>query len=99
MLTSENRPKYNRDKLRYPSDLTNDDVSHVEPLIPPAKRGGRKRSVEPREIGERPHVCAEHGMPVALCSQRPAAEEHAVWLFRPLELGRQRWIAFITRST
>jgi len=25
-------------------------------------------------------------MPVALCSQRPAAEEHAVWLFRPLEL-------------
>jgi transposase len=50
MWTSENRPKYNRDKLRYPSDLTNDEWSHVEPLIPPAKRGGRKRSVEPREI-------------------------------------------------
>jgi len=33
-----NRPKYNRDKLRYPSDLTNDEWSHVEPLIPPAKR-------------------------------------------------------------
>src|SRR6202035_514992 len=26
-------------------------------------------------------------MPMALCSQRPAAEKHAVWLFRPLELG------------
>ena len=51
MWTSENRPKYNRDKLRYPSDLTDDEWSHVEPLIPPAKRGGRKRSVEPREIG------------------------------------------------
>jgi len=25
MWTSENRPKYNRDKLRYPSDLTNDE--------------------------------------------------------------------------
>ena len=50
MWTSENRPKYNRDKLRYPSDLTDDEWSHVEPLIPPAKRGGRKRSVEPREI-------------------------------------------------
>jgi transposase len=24
---------------------------------------------------------------MALCSQRPAAEKHAVWLFRPLELG------------
>ena len=50
MWTSENRPKYNRDKLRYPSDLTDDEWSHVEPLIPPAKHGGRKRSVEPREI-------------------------------------------------
>src|ERR1700730_4416972 len=36
---------------------------------------------------ERRHVCSEHGMPMALCSQRPAAEKHAVWLFRPLELG------------
>src|SRR3984893_15253544 len=27
-------------------------------------------------------------MPVALRSQRSAAQEHAVWLFRPLELGR-----------
>src|SRR3984893_5924770 len=26
-------------------------------------------------------------MPMALCSQRSAAEKHAVWLFRPLELG------------
>jgi hypothetical protein len=28
MWTSENRPKYNRDKLRYPSDLTDDEWSH-----------------------------------------------------------------------
>jgi transposase len=47
MGTSGNRPKYNRDKLRYPSDLTDDEWSHIEPIIPPAKRGGR---VEPREI-------------------------------------------------
>jgi transposase len=50
MWTSDNRPKYNRDKLRYPSDLTDAEWSHIEPLIPPAKRGGRKRSVELREI-------------------------------------------------
>ena len=42
MWTSENRPKYNRDKLRYPSDLTDDEWSHIEPIIPPAKRGGRE---------------------------------------------------------
>src|ERR1700731_427883 len=46
MWTSENRPKYNRDKLRYPSDLTDDEWSHIEPLIPPAKRGGRRAKAE-----------------------------------------------------
>ena len=43
MWTRENRPRYNRDKLRYPSDLTDDEWAHVESLIPPAKRGGGKR--------------------------------------------------------
>src|SRR5271154_6408124 len=50
MWTAENRPKYNRDKLRYPSDLTDEEWSHVEPLIPPAKRGGRRREVKVREV-------------------------------------------------
>jgi len=35
MWTAENRSKYNRDKLRYPSDLTDEEWRHVEPLIPP----------------------------------------------------------------
>jgi hypothetical protein len=43
MWTDENRAKYNRDKLRYPSDVTDEEWAHVEPLISPAKRGGRKR--------------------------------------------------------
>ena len=42
MWTNENRPKYNRDHLRYPSDLTDDEWARVEPLIPPAKPGGGK---------------------------------------------------------
>ncbi len=50
MWTPENRPKYNRDKLRYPSDLTDNEWSFVGPLIPPAKRGGNKRRVNLREI-------------------------------------------------
>lgn len=50
MWTTENRPKYNRDKLRYPSDLTDAEWSELEPLIPPAKRGGRRRSVDLREV-------------------------------------------------
>ena len=50
MWTTENRPRYDRDKLRYPSDLTDEEWSLVEPLIPPAKRGGRKREVVVREV-------------------------------------------------
>ena len=34
MWTMENRPRYNRDKLRYPSDLTDAEWRHIEPLIP-----------------------------------------------------------------
>jgi transposase len=50
MWMTENRARYNRDKLRYPSDLTAEEWTHIEPLIPPAKRGGRKRAVNVREV-------------------------------------------------
>lgn len=42
MWTQENRHRYDRSKLRYPSDLTDEEWSQVAPLIPPAKRGGAK---------------------------------------------------------
>src|SRR6516165_12782557 len=50
MWTSENRPRYNRDKLRYPSDLTDGEWALVEPLIAPGRRGGGKRRVNLREV-------------------------------------------------
>jgi transposase len=50
MWTKVNRGKYSRDGLRYPSDLTDAEWGLVEPLIPPAKRGGRKREVDVREV-------------------------------------------------
>ena len=46
MWTTENRPRYNRDALRYPSDLTDAEWRLIEPLIPPAKRGGGKRTTD-----------------------------------------------------
>jgi len=48
--TNENRGRYDRSKLRYPSDLTDDEWALVGPLIPAAKRGGNKRVVVEREI-------------------------------------------------
>ena len=50
MWTSENRGSYDRSKLRYPSDVTDEEWVHIASLIPPAKRGGRKRSVDVREV-------------------------------------------------
>ncbi len=38
------------DRKRYPSDLTDEQWTLLEPLIPPAKPGGRPRSVDLREI-------------------------------------------------
>jgi len=50
MWSKENRIRYDRSGLRYPSDLTDAEWAHVEPLIPPAKRGGNRRHVAVREV-------------------------------------------------
>jgi transposase len=50
MWTSKNRARYDRSKLRYPSDLTDDEWGLVEPLIAPGKTGGGKRTVIMREV-------------------------------------------------
>src|SRR6202047_271116 len=50
MWTKENRGRYDRSRLRYPSDLTDEEWALVEPLIAPAKRGGNKRTVDVREV-------------------------------------------------
>ena len=50
MWTRKNRARYDRSKLRYPSDLTDDEWRLVEPLIPPGKPGGGKRTVVMREV-------------------------------------------------
>ena len=48
MWTAKNRGRYDRSKLRYPSDLTNEEWALVEPLIPPGK--GNMRRVNVREV-------------------------------------------------
>src|ERR1700748_2105370 len=50
MWTLENRPRYDRRKLRYPSDLTDEEWALIGPLIPPAKKGGNKRTVDIRAV-------------------------------------------------
>jgi transposase len=50
MWTNDNRARYDRSKLRYPSDLTDEEWALIGPRIPPARRGGNKRTVDVREI-------------------------------------------------
>jgi transposase len=50
MWTAAQRQQYDRTSLRYPSDLTDAEWALAEPLIPPAKRGGRRRTVEVRAV-------------------------------------------------
>ena len=50
MWTDRNRARYDRSKLRYPSDLMDEEWQLVEPLIPPGKPGGGKRTVNMREV-------------------------------------------------
>ena len=50
MWIDENRARYNRDHLRYPSAVTDEEWGLIEPLIPSAKRGGGKRRMNLREM-------------------------------------------------
>ena len=50
MWTPEHRRAADRHGLRYPSDLSDAEWRLVEPLIPPARRGGRRRSINVREM-------------------------------------------------
>ena len=65
MWTTKNRGRYDRDRLRYPSDLTDEEWKLVEPLIPPAKRGGDKRTVDIREVVNALMYGSVHGLSVA----------------------------------
>lgn len=50
MWTKETRRRYDRSGLRYESDLTGEEWAEIAPLIPPAKPGGNKRTVNLREV-------------------------------------------------
>jgi transposase len=50
MWKPEHRKAARRKGLRYDSDMTDEEWALAAPLIPAAKRGGRRRSVNVREV-------------------------------------------------
>jgi transposase len=50
MWKPEHRLAADRRGLRYPSDITDAEWAIVAPMIPPGRHGGRRRSVNVREV-------------------------------------------------
>ena len=61
-------------RMPYPSDLTDEQWSRIEPLIPPAKPGGRPRSVDLREVLDAVLYLSRTG-----CSWRQLAHDFPPW--------------------
>lgn len=66
----------------------------VEPLIPPARHGGRRRSVKLRGA-ERDFLHPVQGVPVEGAAEGPAAKDHGARLSRTVGTGTARWSASI----
>jgi len=61
--TDENRPRYDRRDQRYPSDLTNEEWTVLEPLLPVARGQGRPRTHMLREVMNGIRYVQRYGIP------------------------------------
>ena len=50
MWTAEHRRAAERREFRYPSDLTDAEWALIASFVPPARRGGRRREVDMRQV-------------------------------------------------
>jgi transposase len=83
MWTKENRRRYDCSDLRYKSDLTDDERAEIVSLIPPAKPGRKKRSVNPREV--------VNGLMYILSTGCQCARSQRIW--RRTRRSRRRGVA------
>ena len=88
MWKPEHRDAAEPHGLRYPSDLSDAEWALVEPMISPAKHGGRPRDVNVREVLNANLLRAVDWLPVAGIAEGPAAEEHSALLLHGVEMGR-----------
>ena len=87
MWKPEHRRAVDRQGLRYPSDLTDAEWTLLASMIPPAKRGGRPRDVDVREVLNAIFYVLSTGCQWKALP-RSAAEEHGAPLLHPVGLGR-----------
>ncbi len=98
MWTRENRGLYERKGARYPSDLGDAEWALIAPLIPPAKRGGRRRGVDVREVMNGVLYVLETGCQWrALPKDLPRSPRCTT--ISCCGIGTARWSGFTTRFT
>ena len=81
-------PEHRLAGLRYPSDLTDAEWAIVAPTIPPGRNGGRRRSVNVRDVLTGSSTCCGPAGQWKGAAQESAAEQHGARPSRALELGR-----------
>ena len=97
MWKPEHRATADRRGLRYESDLTEAEWALVAPLIRPAKRGGRPRTVNVREVLDAIFYVLWTGCQwKALPKDLPPRS--TVWEYLDCGTGTGRWSASTTRS-
>src|ERR687897_150177 len=94
MWKLEHRASADRRGLRYESDLTDAEWALVGSLIPPAKRGGRPRTVNVREVLNAIFYVLWTGLRFRRTCRR-AARSGSTWT---CGIGTARWAASTTRS-
>ena len=100
MWKPEHRRAAARHGLRYPSDLTDAEWVLVEPMIPPAKRGGRRREVNVREVLNAIFYvlstgCQWQALPKDL---PPKSTAHSYFMLWDSGIGTEHWTASTTHS-
>lgn len=87
--TGTARRKHSREGLRYPSDLTDVEWALAAPFVPPARRGGRPRTADMREVLNAMLYIAASG-----CAWRllPKCFPPVSTALRGVALGRRNWM-------
>ena len=96
----DDRARYDRSRLRYPSDLTDAEWALVAPVIPKAKRGGNKRTVDvTTDLGK--NSCSVVGLDTAgrIVLRRRMSREGVISWRRGCRDALRRWKLAAVRTT
>jgi transposase len=79
MWTDAARRQYQRLGTRYASDLRDEELALIEPMLPAVKRGGRRRTTALREVLNAILYLLRTGCPMGSCRARRSSTTSAAF--------------------